>query len=119
MLPLLRLSTLDIRPAVAIPFQLLQHQGTELWFYVLIMTVVEYVVAIIYGKDLAAMAGAIEEIALFACYNRGCIAFGQGATLSISEYAGQFATSAYKEFVGVISVPAGTNEHIPIAVTTV
>ena len=50
-----------------------------------IVTVVEYVVSIILRKYLAAMARAIEEIALLAHYHGRSVALGQRSTLSITE----------------------------------
>ena len=83
------------------------------------MTVIEYVVASIYGENLATMARTIEEIALFACYNGSCKTIGQSPSLSITEYARQFSTSANKELVGVVVVPTRAYEHIPISIASV
>lgn len=84
-----------------------------------IVTVVEYVVSIILRKYLAAMARAIEEIALFAHYHGRSVALGQRLSLSITEGACQLTTSAYEEFVGVVLVPTCAHKHIPISVATV
>ena len=84
-----------------------------------IVAVVEYVVLVILCKYLAAMARAIEEIALLAHYHGRSVALGQLSTLSVAECSRQFATSADKEFVGVIVVPTRAYKHIPISVATV
>ena len=81
-----------------------------------VVAMVEYIFAIILRKNFAAMSWSEEEVALLT-HDNGCsIPFGHRSTLSVAEDARQLATSADKEFVGVVFVPTRTYEHIPISV---
>ena len=84
-----------------------------------VVTVVEDVISIILSEYLAAVAGAIEEVALLADNHGRSITFGQLSSLSVAECSRQFAASADKEFVCVIVVPTRAYKHIPISVATV
>ena len=84
-----------------------------------VVAVVEYIFAIILRENLAAMSRSVEEVTLLAHDNGRSISFGHRSTLSVAEDARQLATSADKEFIGVVVIPTRTYEHIPISVVAV
>ena len=112
-------SALNIRPAERVPLYLLKHKWAEVILNFAVMTVVEDVVATILCEYLATMARAIEEIALFACYDGRSITFAHRVAIAVAEYAGQSSTATYHKFVGMVLVPTRTHEHIPISVAIV
>ena len=84
-----------------------------------VVAMVEYIFAIILRENLAAMSWSEEEVTLLAHDNGRSISFGHRSTLSVAEDARQLATSADKEFVGVVLIPTRAYEHIPISVVVV
>ena len=90
-----------------------------MWLDFEVVAVVEYVISITLCKYLTAVPWTVEEISLLAC-DYGCgKTLGHKVALAVAEYSCQLATSAHKELVGVVVVPAGTHEHIPKSVASV
>ena len=114
-----RFSPFDIGPSALVPLNLLHHQGALVWLDIAVVAVVEDVVAPILREYFATVSRAIEEVALLACDDWGCITLGHRVAIAVTECAGQSATATYDQPVGVVLVPSCTCEEIPISVATV
>ena len=65
-------------------------------------------------ENFAAVAGAIETVALVAVQYGGGVSLLHGAAFSVDKSVGQLLCSAHLKLVSVVGIKAGTHEEIPV-----
>ena len=113
---LLGLAAFNVWPARLVPFNLGDEEGAAVAvataFHV---AMVEDVLLLVLAfENLAAVAGAIETVALVAVQYGGGVSLLHGAAFSVDKSVGQLLCSAHLKLVSVVGIKAGTHEEIPV-----